>query len=478
VQFPFVVVVEPPTLAELRQAARSRWALAAFLGIAAAALAASAFSSMDARPMGTSGAALQIGSMPAGATAVVDGQERGRTPLAIPIRAGEHRVTLRLDGYADATRAVNIQSGETAAVQAELWLRSPQVERLRPTYPGARIADASFLNDGRLAIVAALPPGDEQQLWVADPAGRFSRSGPHDARGVLALSPGGDRVAYLAPGQGRSDSEGLRDVWVSGTAGEQGERRYPLPADRRDERVLDLSWSPDGRQLLVISRKQLPGVGQRTRLLLLDVLSGETRELASLPSEVIPASCSWGPTGEWIALLTRSDRLTSLCLVGTGGEFRYLADLAREDAGTLSFPPLAWYSDGRRVLYAAPTQDRSSSPGWPPSSKPSNGLFVTEPLGAATERLGSAVGYSPAWRGDGSMVAFARAGNGTVSLHLVNPSGEPQELAQLPVKAGASFAARWDVARGQAILAVRGAANTVPGQVECWLVRFRPEAVR
>ncbi|MCC6179168.1 MAG: hypothetical protein IT305_27995, partial [Chloroflexi bacterium] len=53
-----------------------------------------------------------------------------------------------------------------------------------------------------------------------------------------------------------------------------------------------------------------------------------------------------------------------------------------------------------------------------------------------------------------------------------------RDLGDLPFKAGPTYAARWDVAHAQAIVAVRGAASTGANKAEYWLVRYRPEADR
>ena len=218
----------------------------------------------------------------------------------------------------------------------------------------------------------------------------------------------------------------------------------------------------------------------RSKLRLLDVAGGEPSELAGLPSEVLPGSLSWSPGGTHVAFIARTDQLLALCLVGTAdGAFQYLADLGRDGLAVSSFPPVAWSPDGRRLLYAAPAEDRPISGAGALGATAPPRLFTAElsqPLGRP---LGDATGHAPAWRSDGSIVALARAKrDGPPLLRAVAPSGESRDLAELPLPAAATFAARWDVAHGQAIVALRGAAGLGASTPDYWRVRFRPEVNR
>jgi dipeptidyl aminopeptidase/acylaminoacyl peptidase len=134
----------------------------------------------------------------------------------VAVAPGEHRVTLRREGYAEATYTVRLETGQSAMLAGELWLRRPEVRRLRPAFPGAAIAGATFLDDGRIALAVALPPGDERQLWLLDGQGSARRVGPPQAWGSIAISPDGRRVAYLMPmEQSRSYSPALSAAIVA-----------------------------------------------------------------------------------------------------------------------------------------------------------------------------------------------------------------------------------------------------------------------
>lgn len=483
-QLPFTVVFEPPQIPSVRRLAR-RWRTREILGLAAGAGAAglAVWSTRDgpAPPaQDAAGATLRVDSAPRGASVEVDGAPRGRTPTELAVAPGERRVTLRREHYADATARLRLDAGQTADLTAELWLRVPSVQRLRPTFPGATIADARFGPDGVVALTVALPPAGERQLWLLDERAGARRFGPPLARGSIALSADGGQVAYVAGAAVTAGRGGREDeVWTTRHDGDRGERRYALPADAGDERLHDLSWAPDGRHLLIASQQQLPGGGQRTRLRWLDTADGGVRDLVSLPSAVVPASHSWSPGGDRLALLTQAGQLTSLCLVGADGAFRYLADVGREGSRPLPFPPLAWSADGRRLLYAAPAPNRAPARGWrfgSPRTRPSSELFALEGAQPAGRALGDAPGESPAWRSDGSVVALARSkGSAHLLLRAAEPGGGGRDVGEVPIRPGSAYAARWDVARGQAIVAVAGTGTTGAHQPEFWLVRFRPE---
>jgi hypothetical protein len=164
-------------------------------------------------------------------------------------------------------------------------------------------------------------------------------------------------------------------------------------------------------------------------------------------------------------------------LLGTsGGEFRYLADLGRDDSGPLPFPPLTWAPDGERVVFSAPPQDRSGPPSWLFRGSPPLTLYLADLSGAASRRLTDAPGQSPTWRPDGSIVALDRPRwDGEILLRAVDPTGDARELGPLPVDAAATYAVRWDVPHAQAIVAVRRTGIVGASGPTHWLVRFRAE---
>ena len=483
-QLPFTFAVEVPSRARLRRAARRRWIWIAVITVLAGTAAAVAAYVQFKRSEAVGEATLRVSSDPSGALVEIGGRRLGRTPVELRLAAGDHRVTLHRDGYADAISSASLDSGGRADLHADLWLWTPRAQLLRPTFPGATIAGAMFLADGRIALTIALPPDDERQTWLLDDDNGMRRLGPPEARGPLAVAADGGRVAYAARGQDDESGPGgvhPDEVWIAPADGARGTRAYVLTTEIRDERLVDLSWAPDGRHLFLVTRYQLAGGGYRTRLLWLDAATRQVDKIANIPSEIVPGSYGWSPTSEHVALLARSGQTTALCLVRTDGtEIRYLTDLYQDDASPLAFPPVAWSSDGARMLYAAPLQSPANAQGgwlWGAQSAPA--LFEVRVSRPQEQRVGTVEGQSPTWREDGSIVMLARPKFGRpLTLRSVEMDGSIHDLGELPLKAGPTYAARWDVAHAQAIVAVRSAASTGANRPDYWLVRYRPEADR
>jgi hypothetical protein len=483
-QLPFTIAVDTPSRAKLRRAARRHWVWIVALSLIAGIAVAIAAYVQIRRAEVVGEATLRVTSDPSGASVEIGGRTRGHTPAELRLAAGDHRVILHRDGYADAINSVSLTSGRAVELHGALWLWTPEVQQLRPTSPGATIIGAVFIADGRIALSVVLPPDDERQTWMLDENGGMRRLGPTEARGALAVAPDGGRIAYVTRGQ--DDDTGTNggrpdEVWIAPAERERGTRSYVLSTEMRDERLVDLSWAPDGQHLFLVTRYQLVGGGYRTRLLWLDAARGEIEKLANIPSEVVPGSYSWSPTGEHVSFLAQSGQTTSLCLVRTdGSELRYLTDLYQDDSSPLTFPPVSWSSDGSRMLYAAPTQNQGANQsGWLWGAQSAPALFEVRVSRPQEQRVGTAEGQSPSWREDGSIVMLARPKlGGPLALRSVEADGSIRDLGDLPFKAGPTYAARWDVAHAQAIVAVRGAASTGANKPEYWLVRYRPEADR
>ena len=474
-QPPFYIVVERPGWLKSRPKPSRRGLLAGLAAIAAVVVGGLTIpSSLHQGASSHDRGTLQVTSIPEAATVEIDGSDRGRTPLDLALPPGSHRLRLRRNGYLDQITAVQLGAAEVVPARGELWLRTPIVVPIRPPLPGAVLEGATFTADGRLALDVSVSPRAERQLWLTDSRGELRRLGPPGHRGGLALSPDGTRIAYLAPRPAPSgDERRLRELWLTGTDGQLGARRYALSDDA--EQLTDDSWSPDGRHLLLVSREATAGGGQCQRLRLLDTSGGEHRDLIVLPSEVVPGSYAWRPDGQQVAFLTRAGRITALCLLTVSGEFRYLGDVGRDDRPALPFAPISWSPDGQRIIYSVLNKEGPGQGGWLVGPRSTLALFVADAEQPLGRRLGNAAGQSPVWRGDGRILALARPkATGPMVLREVGEGDEPRDLAELPLDAASTFAAHWDPARAQALVATRSATGATGG-TEHWLVRFRDD---
>jgi PEGA domain len=470
---------------------------------------------------------LDITSVPANATVLVDGQERGNTPVSVVLAKGPHLLTLTHASAVDEQRQLDIASD--MHVNVTMLERRPDALQLKPAYPGASIDDATFLDDGRVALAMGLPgqPGNGMvnEAWIFDPASRIQapfapRANPRAA--IVVVSPDGNRVAYAQPLEADSTpSKRLAEVVVGGSDGATRSPVFALPrthevsatgsvTNGEVEEVRDVGWAPDSRHVLVIVRlvgvAGGPPAASRSRILLVEPRPADGQpsaatELLTLPAEVVPGSYSWAPDGHWVAFLTRATNgpggtdfaaLCALDINAAGGVagFRYVADLAAQSDSSSLLPvsDVAWSAAGHGgLLYTAPTPKSTiSNPlGLPTTSGGDPGLFAAMPAGPALtaeegQRLGSATGlFAPTWLDPGGaserVIALARSENGSRPLVIKGVDAENGMIQNLgialPAGVGGSgaVAARWDVRHGRLLLLARRG-NSNPG-LDYWVVQ-------
>jgi|GEM_PF-6736794 len=113
-QFPFTIVLEAPSRAELERLARARWARAiSVILVAASAVGLFVLSTQPPSGPEVGGARLQVSSVPEAATVAIDGQTRGRTPIDLQITAREYRITVSDERTIEATYQVRLEAGQT-----------------------------------------------------------------------------------------------------------------------------------------------------------------------------------------------------------------------------------------------------------------------------------------------------------------------------------------------------------------------------
>ena len=86
--------------------------------------------------------ALEINSLPSGATVTVDGQStsQGATPYKVALHPGSHTILLTLDGYKDYSTTVNLQAGYLVAIDAELQ-HELRATAIRENLSAVKVAD-------------------------------------------------------------------------------------------------------------------------------------------------------------------------------------------------------------------------------------------------------------------------------------------------------------------------------------------------
>ncbi|HEY8742397.1 MAG TPA: PEGA domain-containing protein, partial [Chloroflexota bacterium] len=467
------------------------------------------------------GAPVHLDSTPSGASVRIDGTSHGRTPLDTWLSPGQHSLTLQHPDALDDDQPLQV-ADSGASLDIALWRRRPDVLPLRPVYPGATLVDARFLDDGQVALLVDTPArsgatGTNRELWRSDPATaqltRVSLPG-NGPKSIVVLAPDEEQVAYITPGSASNLSASLwpvngntptrpqgethaESVWLAPLDGRQPPRRiFELPsvsgpgAANDLERIVDLVWTPDGSQLIAITRQA--GTPARSRVFVVNVTAtggdGDSppdaaHELVLLPAEIVPGSAVPDQSGRWLALVAHAASapaghdVLNLCILElqSGGAFRDLADLGTA-AIPLSAAPFAWLpatdSTPDRLVFVGPAPTAASGGGGlfgisgifsalRPSAPPS-GLFMAnlEASGlqdAQPRRLGTAINtFGPVWRSESALLGFARQDDGTLALRSIDPtSGAVRDLGvRLPAATaqGAGVAARWDARHGNALL--------------------------
>jgi hypothetical protein len=403
-------------------------------------------------------ALLVVTSSRNGAHVVVDGSDRGTTPGSFSLPPGGHEVRLEAPDTVPAQRHVDLPD-TGATLDVRLWRAQPSVAVLKPALPGAAIADASFLADGRLGLIVSLP-GDESQAWTLDPTNHFAvdRLGTVAPPAALAIRPDGRGLGFLqftreADGGG-INADRLAELWLAGLDDDQGHAVWTV--EQPAEQLVDLTWAPNSQHVLVVGR-QHPSLGMdRSSLRWLDTSTGTAQLLALLPSEIVPGSYAWRPDGHALAFLVHTASLSAVCTLSDAGDFQYLGDLRHDGTAGPPVAPAAWGPDGQ-LVYAAlkPAPSAAPNPLGLGSTTPI-GLFLADASGASGRPFGTAEGLSPTWWPDGRLLlAGLPTDHGTgLRLRELDAQGQAQDLVSIDVATPSAdgYGLRWDLARQRALV--------------------------
>ncbi|MCA1647176.1 MAG: PEGA domain-containing protein [Chloroflexi bacterium] len=486
-ELPFIIVFEPPSQKELRDALRMRgtWVggLLVVLAIGTTVLVWSV-GRAEAVSGTTAAVVLRVASQPSGASVWLDGRERGRTPIEAFVEPGPHNLLLKAAEAVDAPYALQV-GADGAALEAVLWRRQPTLRRLRPTLPGAVLADVRLLSSGELALAVALPAARQLQAWRLEPRSGALRLVLSDAAGTrLSTTSDGQRVALvgyeIGPPLSGTDVAGFGSaqpnlVWLVGPLPSAPMVGWRAPLGP-SEQLLDVSWSPTADRLLVVTGQNVTGGAMRSRLWFVAADSLQAQEVLNLPSEVVPGSEVWSPDGQRVIFVARAAALNALCLLDVQGAFRYVADLDPTPVAPLPYPAASWSEDSQRVLFVAPHQHPPGvGVGWLQPPDPRHALYLAE-VAKPTPALTADTDVDLAvWREDGQLTGLGRASNGAgLELRLLPGTGSSLKLLEVPLRPESNrpYGALWDTARARLLIAN----PTASGGIDFWLVMLGPES--
>jgi PEGA domain len=429
-------------------------------------------------------APLEITSWPDGADLSIDGQPRGTTPATVAVVPGRHDVVLQAQDAIAETRIVDVDA-HGSSLALSVWRAHPSVTYLKPPLPGAQLSDATFVSDGRLVLQASLPDG-ERQAWTLDPAAHLAsqRLGDVASHAPLAVRPDGQIIAVLQPrteparaasSLAFSDHVPGGEVWLVPTDSKARPRRVWTAAEPSEE-LVDLTWAPDEKHLILVSRQPTgsPIGGGRTVIHWLDTDSGQAEDLALLPSQVAPGTYVWSPDGRSVAFVVHTASLAAVCTLTVAGGFRYLGDLGHDGLLAPPVAPVAWAPDGR-VLYGALVSQAPTAGSASPINQNAAGLFLADPPDAPGRPFSTTQALAPLWRQDGRILALGLPNGQDSGLRLrdLDMQGNARDVAtiEVPAPGPTAYGVRWDLAHRRALIATNRASGDGPAH-DYWLVDF------
>ena len=224
-----------------------------------------------------------------------------------------------------------------------------------------------------------------------------------------ALSPDGDRIAFLSNGN-RLRGQVFIDLWLGD--GETGKRITRLVKSTFDPNFEELrllysqsSFSPDGERLALTAQRR-----GRDVLYLFDVKNQREIRRFDLGLESV-TSPSWSPDGRQLVVSGSRGGLTDLYVVSADGSG--LRRLTHDKYGDLQ---PQWSPDGRTIAFAT---DRDSASLDSLTFKPWRIALLDVETGAITVLPGQeGLNLNPQWSPDGRSIAYLSDRTGTSNIFL------------------------------------------------------------
>jgi serine/threonine-protein kinase len=134
---------------------------------------------------------LHVTSTPSSAAIVLDGKETGRlTPATIVVASGSHTVSLRLAGYAGATRTVSVTNGGQASLSVALTRTSTVAQgslRITSAPAGAAVTIDGKTMTGKTPLTVDVALGHHTILVALRGYEGYSRAGVEVVKGIQTV---------------------------------------------------------------------------------------------------------------------------------------------------------------------------------------------------------------------------------------------------------------------------------------------------